>query len=80
MSKPTNAADRWHPQLHTIKAMVKLAEGVACKHLDSDNCRMDDEIEAARQALRIAGEKLQQVIDELTNESYRLVEKEPAAA
>lgn len=58
--------------------MVKLAEGVASKHLDSDNCKMDDEIEAARQALEIAHEKIKQVIDELTDENYRLVEKQPA--
>ena len=83
MNTPTNASDRWHPQLHAIKGLVRLAADVASKHEDNEykKCRMDEEISAALVALRIAEEKLQQVIDELTDVggSYRLVEKEPAA-
>ena len=83
MNTPTNAADRWHPQLYTIKALVRLVGDVVNRHEDNEykKCRMDEEISAAFVALRIAEERLQQVIDELTDVggSYRLMEKEPAA-
>ena len=80
MSKATNAADRWHPQLYTIKALIKLAMDVTAKHAERDKCTMDEEIQAACQVLEIAYENLKQVIEELTDENYRLVEKGPVAA
>lgn len=83
MNKPTNAADRWHPQLFTIKALVKLATDVAFDHMGSEHkkCRKDEEIAAAWNALCVVEEKLRQIIDELTEEGhlYRLAEKQPAA-
>lgn len=84
MSKPTNAADRWHPQLYTIKATVKLAMDVAFKHMETQHkdCPMDEEVTAAWEVLRVAEQKLRQVIDELSEEGghYKLVEKKPATA
>ena len=80
MTPERNAADRWHPQLHVIKALLKLAKMATDRHVDTQDCGMTEEIAAVWEALQITEEKLQQVIDELTEEGghYRLVEKQPA--